>query len=123
MGDIANFLLKSRNGEPVGKHWARRFVDAQPSLKTKFERLYNYQKALCEDSTVIFGWFALLRNMMAKYGVQSEDLYNFDEIGFIMGQITSSMVVTRSDRRGKAKSVQSGNREWATVIECINSLD
>ena len=59
--------------------------------------------------------------MMTKYGIQPEDLYNFDETGFIMGQITSSMVVTRSDRREKAKSVQPGNREWATVIECINS--
>ena len=119
--DMANFLLKSRNGEPVGKHWARRFIDAQPSLKTKFARPYDYQRALCEDSIIISSWFALLRNMMAKYGIQPEDLYNFDETGFMMGQITSFMVVTRSDRRGKAKSVQPGNREWATVIECINS--
>ena len=39
----------------------------------------------------------------------------------MMGQITSSIVVTRSDRRGKAKSVQPGNREQAIVIEYINS--
>jgi hypothetical protein len=31
------------------------------------------------------------------------------------------MIVTRSDRHGKAKSIQPGNREWATVIECINA--
>ena len=108
---MANLLLKSRNGQPVGKHWARRFVDAQPLLKTKFDRSYDYQRALNEDPTVIFGWFALLRNMMAKYGVQPEDLYNFDETGFMMGVIASSMVITRSDRHGKAKSVQPGNRE------------
>ena len=120
--NMANLLLKSRNGEPVGKHWARRFVESQPSLKTKFDRPYDYQRALCEDPTVISGWFRLLRNMMAKYGIQEEDLYNFDETGFMIGQIISSMVVTRSDRRGKAKSVQPGNREWAIVIECINSL-
>ena len=60
---------------------------------------------------------------MVKYRVQPEDLYNFNETGFIMGQITSSMVVTRSDRCGKAKLVQPGNREWATVIECINLLN
>ncbi|KAK1843585.1 transposase [Colletotrichum chrysophilum] len=59
--------------------------------------------------------------MMAKYGINNEDLYNFDETGFMMGVITGSMVVTRADRHGKAKSVQPGNREWATVIECINS--
>ena len=119
--DMANLLLKSRNGQPVSKHWAKQFVDAQPLLKTKFDRPYDYQRALNEDPTVISGWFALLHNMMAKYEVQPEDLYNFDETGFMMGAIASSMVITRSDRHGKAKSVQPGNREWATVIECINA--
>ena len=80
-------------------------MDAQPSLKTKFSRLYNYQRVLCEDPTVIFGWFALLHNIITKYKVQPEDLYNFDETGFIIGQIISSIVVTRSDRRGKVKSI------------------
>jgi hypothetical protein len=118
---MANLLIKSHGGKPVGKHWARRFVDAQPTLKTKFNCPYDYQRALQEDPEVISKWFALLHNMMAKYGIQEEDLYNFDETGFMMGMITASMVVTHADRRGKAKSVQPGNREWATVIECINS--
>ena len=48
-------------------------------------------------------------------------MYNFDETGFMMGVICASMVVTRSDRRGKGKSIQPGNREWATAIECVNS--
>jgi hypothetical protein len=119
--DMANLLLASRDGKPVGKNWVRRFVDAQPSLKTRFNRPYDYQRALCEDPEVIGNWFRLLRNMMAKYGITDDDLYNFDETGFMMGIITASMVITRSDRHGKAKSVQPGNREWATGIECINA--
>jgi hypothetical protein len=118
--DMANLLLASRDGKPVGKHWARRFVDMQPSLKTRFDRPYDYQRALCEDPEVIGNWFRLLSNMMAKYRIIDDNLYNCDETGFMMGMITASMVVTRADRRGKAKSVQPGNREWATVIECIN---
>ena len=31
------------------------------------------------------------------------------------------MVVTSSDRRGKPKLAQPGNREWATVIQGVNS--
>ncbi|KAF6781831.1 transposase [Colletotrichum sojae] len=65
--------------------------------------------------------FALLHNLMAKYGIGEGDIYNFDETSFIIGVITALIVVTRADRRGKANSVQPGNREWATVIECINS--
>ena len=43
--------------------------------------------------------------MMTKYDIQSENLYNFDETGFMMGVITSSMVIIHFDRRGKIKSV------------------
>jgi hypothetical protein len=39
----------------------------------------------------------------------------------MMGVICSRMVVTRSDRRGRGKAVQPGNREWATAIVCVNS--
>ena len=49
------------------------------------------------------------------------DIYNFDETGFLMGFITPGMVITSSDRVGKAKAVQPGNREWVTVIQAVNS--
>jgi hypothetical protein len=34
----------------------------------------------------------------------------------MMGMISTSAVVTGSERRGRLKSVQQGNREWTTVI-------
>jgi hypothetical protein len=52
--DMANLLLALRDGKPVGTKWARRIVDAQPSLKTRFNRPYDYQRALCEDPEVIW---------------------------------------------------------------------
>jgi hypothetical protein len=39
----------------------------------------------------------------------------------MMGIISSVIIVTSTDRRGRSKAVQPGNREWATVIVCINS--
>jgi hypothetical protein len=39
----------------------------------------------------------------------------------MMGVIASGMVVTGTDRRGRPKSVQPGNREWITVIQAINA--
>jgi hypothetical protein len=38
-----------------------------------------------------------------------------------MGKIEPGIVIISSDRRGKPKSVQPGNREWVTVIEAINA--
>ncbi|KFY32348.1 hypothetical protein V493_00285 [Pseudogymnoascus sp. VKM F-4281 (FW-2241)] len=77
--------------------------------------------ALCEDSKLMNKWFQLVSNMRMKYGIQDCDFYNFDETGFMMGIISAAMVVTRSNRRGRSKSVQPSNREWAIAIECANA--
>jgi RecB family endonuclease NucS len=60
-------------------------VKRRPELKVKFNRKYDYKRALCEDPKVIEGWFRLVVNIKAKYGIQDKDIYNFDETGFIMG--------------------------------------
>jgi hypothetical protein len=118
--DMANYILESRGGKHVGKLWAHRFVQRRPELKTRFNRAYDFQRALCEDPELIEAWFRLGENMRAKYGIQDCDFYNFDETGFMMGVICPGMIVTRADRRGRGKAVQPGNREWATAIVCVN---
>ena len=87
----------------------------------KFNRKYDYKRALCEDPAAIRAWFQLVANTKAKYGIQDEDTYNFDETGFMMGMISTGAVVTASEKRERPKSVQPGNREWTTVIQGINA--
>ncbi|KAL9561826.1 hypothetical protein ACKAV7_014088 [Fusarium commune] len=41
------------------------------------------------------------RFFLAKYGIRLDDIWNFDETGFMMGVIASGMVVTGTDRRGR----------------------
>ncbi|KAG6990148.1 Tigger transposable element-derived protein 6 [Fusarium oxysporum f. sp. conglutinans] len=119
--EIANSLLADRDASPVGKRWAHNFVKRQPELKTRLFRRYDYQRAKCEDPTIIRGWFRLVQNTIAKYGIRSDDIWNFDETGFMMGLIMAGMAVTGSERQGRPKSVQPGNREWITVIQAINA--
>ena len=121
VGDMANRLLASRDAPPVRTRWASNFVKRRPELRTRFQRKYDYQRAKCEDPEVIRGWFELVRNTIAKYGIHDADIYNFDETGFMMGVISTATVVTSSDGRSKAKKVQPGNREWVTVIQGVNS--
>ncbi|KAL2885558.1 hypothetical protein HOO65_070020 [Ceratocystis lukuohia] len=106
---------------PVAKCWASNFVKRQPDLKTRFNRRYDYQRAKCEDPTIIHDWFRLVEDTIAKYGITLVDIYNFDETGFMMGLIASGMVVTGTERRGTAKSVQPGNQECVTAIQAINA--
>jgi hypothetical protein len=118
---MADSLLAERHRDPVSKNWAANFVKRRPKLKVKLNRKYDYSRAKCEDPKVIQGWFQLVQNMKAKYGILDEDTYNFDETGFITGQIATGAVVTGADHRGRPKTVQPGNRGWTTVIQGINA--
>lgn len=70
---------------------------------------------------MIGGWFRLVVNIIQKYGIVDDDIYNFDETGFAIGIASTSRVVTTTDRRGRPPQLQPGDREWATVIETINA--
>ncbi|KAK1838267.1 hypothetical protein CCHR01_19109 [Colletotrichum chrysophilum] len=59
--------------------------------------------------------------MRSKYGIQDCDFYNFDKTGFMMGMIRPRMVVTRSDRIGKPKNIQPGNRVYRILV--VNSYE
>ena len=49
--------------------------------------------------------------MRAKYAIDDTDFYNFNETGFIIGVICSSIVVTGANQKGRRKILQPGNRE------------
>jgi hypothetical protein len=119
---MANSLLAERNQPPVSKNWASTFVKRRPELTVKFNQKHDYKRALCEDLEVIQGWFRLVENTKAKYGILDQDTYNFDESGFMMSVISAGAVVTGSERRGRPKTVQQGDREWTSIIGGLNAM-
>jgi hypothetical protein len=60
--DMADSLLAERHHDPVGQNWAANFVKRRPELKVKFNRKYDYKRALCEDPKAIRGWFQLVKH-------------------------------------------------------------
>jgi hypothetical protein len=122
---MADSLLAARGHDPspqqVGKNWVSRFIDNQPELKMKWNRKFHSQRAKCEDPDAINAWFKRVQKTRQSYGILDDDIYNFDEIGFMMGVVATSKVVTSSDTIGRAIFVQPGNREWAMAIEGINA--
>jgi hypothetical protein len=43
-------------------------------------------------------------DIIAKYGVIEEDIFNFDETGFQMGVILTLKVITTLDRKGRLRT-------------------
>jgi hypothetical protein len=58
--DIADLLLAERHCDSVGPAWLRVFIRHRLELKVKFNRRYDYRRALCEDPEVVQGWFRLV---------------------------------------------------------------
>ena len=53
VADMANSLRAERGLGHVGLNWPSTFVKRQPELVVKFNRKYDYKRALCEDPEVI----------------------------------------------------------------------
>jgi hypothetical protein len=53
VADMANSLRAERNLGQVGSKWPRTFVKRRPELTMKFNRKYDYKRALCEDHRAI----------------------------------------------------------------------
>ena len=118
---MANKLLAEKGGKPIGINWPNRFIARKKELKTCYTRAYNSQRALCEDAGIIKPWFKLYNAIKEKYGILNKDTYNFNKTGFIIGVITSQLVIIGRKRCGKRNALQLGNCEWTIVINLISA--
>ena len=124
---LAQILLSARlkpssTSAIISDRWVHRFVQRHNDIQSKFTSRYDYQRAKCEDPETIRGWFRLVHNTIQKYGILEQDIYNMDETGFQMGVISTARVICGSETHNRhAKSIQPGNREWATIIIAINA--
>jgi hypothetical protein len=118
---LASAITQDRGADPVGVKWSYNFIQRTPELRTRITRSLNYRRALGEDPKLIREWFEVISNTKAKYGICDEDIYNFDETGFQMGQIRQSVVVTSTSKASRPKQIQGHSQEWITIIQGINS--
>jgi len=101
---MADLLLQKRSDTDegqirgVGQRWVYNFINRHDVIQSRYNRKYDYQRAKCEDPVILRDWFRLVQNVIAKYGIALEDIYNFDETGFQMGVIATAKVVTGSER-------------------------
>ncbi|EED15874.1 conserved hypothetical protein [Talaromyces stipitatus ATCC 10500] len=77
----------------VGEKWVYNLVKRRPEIESKFSRKYNYERAKCEDPKLIQEYFDRVREVISKYGILPEDIYNFDETGFAMGLCATAKAI------------------------------
>ena len=94
----------------LGQRWVYWFIKRYPDLQSRYNRRYNYQRAKYEDPEVMRAWFLLVQNIIAKYRIIDEDIYNFDETGFQIEVIATTKIVTVA-KKARTDAIQPGNRE------------
>ncbi len=112
--DAARLLLQQRVG-PVGSigiNWPRNFINRRPALKSRWTRKHDHQRALCEDPEVIKASFQLVYNIIAKYGIVQDDIYNFDQTGFAsvlqVHHELSHLLIDKVDLLNCSQAIESG---------------
>ena len=58
----------------VGQNWVQKFVRRHDSLKSQFNRKYDYQRAKCEDPTLLRAWFKRVKDTKIQYGILDDDV-------------------------------------------------
>ena len=122
---IAAAIVEPRKpGLALGRAWLESFYQRHPEIKTRYTKPLDYVRACKGDNYLIVKmFFTLYYTIVDEYGVETEHVYNMDEIGFMMGFAASAKVIeiVRNPRKdtGVLYHLQDGNREMVTVIECI----
>lgn len=122
---LAKILLVEHGRSPdlLGANWVQKFLKRHPVLRSVFAQALDKERALMHDKDKLKAWFELFQAKCEEYGIELEDIYNMDEKGFALGLIRAIRVVTctKKDRNASTFLTQCGNREWASLIECISA--
>jgi hypothetical protein len=122
--EMADLLPHQRGTTPivsVGQNWVAHFMKRHPLLSFPSSKMYNHGREKCEDPKIIGEWFNLVQKTILQFGIDPEDIYNFDETAFTIGSTATAKVIARSGYYGRRSLLQPGNREWVTTMECINA--
>jgi hypothetical protein len=119
---VASFASQICKKE-VGVNWVLPFLKhhqdkLSPKWTTKMDRVWH--KVDTESS--YSDYFTVLNHKLDKHKILSENMYNMDEKGFMLGTLKKSLRIfsKASWKAGKVKeALQDGSREWITVMGCV----
>jgi hypothetical protein len=94
-------ILKAAGIQPrLGDTWAYRWVEKQRKLGRYHSictKAMDYRRKDALTPELVQAYFDRLQHVLEKYNIQIVDIYNVDEIGFRIGCIRSSTVITHKN--------------------------
>ncbi|EED23217.1 conserved hypothetical protein [Talaromyces stipitatus ATCC 10500] len=124
--ESANYLLGKDFSGPgeaprAGKNWVHDFIKRLPKQYVRIvQKPQEKERTVAEHYGEVERWFIDLELAIQQYKIRPQNLWNFDETGFIVGQGKDEAVVTAYPKTSKRVSSLS-SQESITVIEGINA--
>ena len=107
----------------LGKNWITRFYDRYyMRITSVYLRTIDYKRKKANNSFYFSHFFGLLAEKILKYNILSENIYNINEKGFLLGfRCTSKRVVSLESLKRKqiVGASYDRSREFITLITVI----
>lgn len=115
-------ILVARMGdefERLGVNWADRFLDKHfTSIKTFRSSRRDGSRARAVNPNTDAAWWAMIRDLRDRYGMDDDCMFGIDETGFMPGVALSTTVIGSAQAKSQYQH-QGGSRENITVLVCI----
>jgi hypothetical protein len=106
-------------GEVVGESWVHRFCSFHPELKVQWAM--GLEKCHAQAlNRAVEGFYNTLQDLLEKYNIPEENIYNMDEKGIQLGMGQRVQAFVDCDQKCVFQ-VEDGDRELVTIIECISA--
>jgi hypothetical protein len=66
----------------LGKNWLSRFLNRHSDLKTSRNRGLDSKRITAAIPSQIEGWFAYVNDVVQRFNIHPQDIWNMDEIGY-----------------------------------------
>lgn len=103
-----------------GKNWPQGFYKRNPQLKSRRMRAMAWDR---HDHTIypkVTEWFSIISEELARPDVLTENVYNMDETGVLLGKLGSLKVLVGTNELRNYRGASS-KRTLITAVECISA--
>ena len=105
----------------VTTRWARAWIKRQDDIFVRRQRHLDLNRVLAHDIDGIQKWYDGFIKIIIDKGIDSADIWNFDETGFRIGIGKDQWIITYEPNRRHFMAA-SDNRETITIIESVNAV-
>lgn len=121
--EMATRILKETNESAhLEKKWIHGFCKRNPRIISLFDVKIDTKRIVGTRHDIMKAFYDRFAKVMHKYNVEPAHIWHMDKTGCHVGKGCNGWVLGRNCENKKTLVKDSENREWVTILECINGV-